>query len=122
MVGKVDMGFKGLIKKILPPVMLSYYRKLKIKFKLKLKMHKLESFMKSVAKNKDNKVKLNEDNKEDANKPFKPIEGFSSNNKTYKDEAIERLKKLYEMVKSEFDNGKTELEILKQLAKLNLKI
>lgn len=56
MVGKVDMGFKGLIKKILPPVMLSYYRKLKIKFKLKLKMHKLESFMKSVAKNKDNKV------------------------------------------------------------------
>ena len=44
------------------------------------------------------------------------------NNKTYKDEALERLKKLYEMVKSEFDNGKTELEILKQLAKLNLKI
>ena len=50
------MGFKGLIKKILPPVMLSYYRKLKIKFKLKLKMHKVESFMNSVAKNKDNKV------------------------------------------------------------------
>ena len=72
--------------------------------------------------NKDNKANLNEDNKEDANKPFKPIEGFLSNNKTYKDEAIERLKKLYEMVKSEFDNGKTELEILKQLAKLNLKI
>ena len=71
--------------------------------------------------NKDNKANLNEDNKEDANKPFKPIEGFLSNNKTYKDEALERLKKLYEMVKSEFDNGKTELEILKQLAKLNLK-
>ena len=72
--------------------------------------------------NKDNKANSNEDNKEDSNKPFKPIEGFSSNNKTYKDEALERLKKLYEMVKSEFDNGKTELEILKQLAKLNLKI
>ncbi|CAM2739322.1 polyribonucleotide nucleotidyltransferase [Campylobacter hyointestinalis] len=71
---------------------------------------------------KNDKSNLNEANKEDTKKPFTPIQGFSLNNKTYQDEAIERLKKLYEMIKSEFDNGKTELEILKQLAKLNLKV
>ncbi|MDL2347324.1 hypothetical protein [Campylobacter hyointestinalis] len=71
---------------------------------------------------KNDKSNSNEDNKEDVKKPFTPIQGFSLNNKTYQDEATERLKKLYEMVKSEFDNGKTELEILKQLAKLNLKV
>ncbi len=71
---------------------------------------------------KNDKSNLNEANKEDTKKPFTPIQGFSLNNKTYQDEATERLKKLYEMIKSEFDNGKTELEILKQLAKLNLKV
>ncbi|MCR8696254.1 MULTISPECIES: hypothetical protein [Campylobacter] len=71
---------------------------------------------------KNDKSNSNEANKEDTKKPFTPIQGFSLNNKTYQDEAIERLKKLYEMIKSEFDNGKTELEILKQLAKLNLKV
>ncbi|ANE33930.1 hypothetical protein CHL_0560 [Campylobacter hyointestinalis subsp. lawsonii CCUG 27631] len=73
--------------------------------------------------NKEDKVNLNDVQKDkDDEKKFTPIQGFSSDNKTYKDEAIERLKKLYEMIKSEFDNGKTELEILKQLAKLNLKV
>ncbi|TWO19586.1 hypothetical protein YZ82_05655 [Campylobacter hyointestinalis] len=73
--------------------------------------------------NKEDKVNLNDVQKDkDNEKKFTPIQGFSSDNKTYKDEAIERLKKLYEMIKSEFDNGKTELEILKQLAKLNLKV
>ncbi|ARR00196.1 hypothetical protein [Campylobacter porcelli] len=71
---------------------------------------------------KNDKSNSNEANKEDTKKPFTPIQGFSLNNKTYQDEATERLKKLYEMIKSEFDNGKTELEILKQLAKLNLKV
>lgn len=73
--------------------------------------------------NKEDKVNLNDVQKDkDNEKKFTPIQGFSSDNKTYKDEALERLKKLYEMIKSEFDNGKTELEILKQLAKLNLKV
>ncbi|RAZ61044.1 hypothetical protein [Campylobacter hyointestinalis] len=73
--------------------------------------------------NKEDKVNLNDVQKDkDDEKKFTPIQGFSSDNKTYKDEALERLKKLYEMIKSEFDNGKTELEILKQLAKLNLKV
>ncbi|PPB51729.1 hypothetical protein CDQ68_05545 [Campylobacter hyointestinalis subsp. hyointestinalis] len=71
---------------------------------------------------KNDRSNSNEANKEDTKKPFTPIQGFSLNNKTYQDEALERLKKLYEMIKSEFDNGKTELEILKQLAKLNLKV
>lgn len=71
---------------------------------------------------KNDKSNSNEANKEDTKKPFTPIQGFSLNNQTYQDEALERLKKLYEMIKSEFNNGKTELEILKQLAKLNLKV
>lgn len=63
-----------------------------------------------------------EANRENEKGEFKSIQSFSLNNQTYKDEATLRLQKIYEMVKSEFDNGKTELEILKQLAKLNLKV
>lgn len=46
---------------------------------------------------KNDKSNSNEANTEDVKKPFTPIQGFSLNNKTYQDEATERLKKLYEM-------------------------
>ena len=59
--------------------------------------------------NKDNKANSNEDNKEDSNKPFKPIEGFSSNNKTYKDEALERLKSFTRWLKANLIMAKQSL-------------
>ncbi|AGZ81244.1 hypothetical protein [Campylobacter fetus] len=73
--------------------------------------------------NKDNKTNLNEAQKDkDDDKKFTPIQGFSVDNTTYKDDAISRLKKLYEIIKKEFEDGKTELEILKLIAKTNVNL
>lgn len=63
-----------------------------------------------------------QDDEEKNNKKFTPIQGFSANNSTYKDDAINRLKKIYEIIKREFDNGKTEFETLKLIAQTNVNL
>lgn len=63
-------------------------------------------------KQKDNPSQPKEQPKDDKFKPMQVVR----KSKTYKDEATSEIKKLYELIQREFNQGKNTFEILKKLA------
>ncbi|WP_078440402.1 hypothetical protein [Campylobacter pinnipediorum] len=64
---------------------------------------------------KEQKDKSQETEEKNKDNKFKPIQAVSKST-TYKDEATNEIKKIYEIVKREFDLGKNTFDILKKVA------
>lgn len=70
----------------------------------------------NIQKTQDPQEKQNEQK----NETFKPIQSYSKTDNN--ESVVSALKYFYELIKTEFDNGKNEIEILKMIAKNNINI